>query len=407
MIFVSYQKISMSMNFMLTKWITKRDGTAFRIIVQLLRILGNLQKRQRNAESMSVNVTINVMGTKEDIQKLFEALSQPNEYGGAGIKLDRNSIRPVEGTSFPLWEAKGETDKMPERDDKNEFKNLYADFPALSINLRIFSDDGKGVKYHGGKGRCGGQGTYEADDESEFDEFMTKFFYDQWKLGYIPETVTMTEAMSLEAVKENGLALQYVPNEYKTAGLCLEAVKENGLALHYVPNEYKAADLCSEAVKQNGYSLQFVPEELKTAELCLEAVKQNVLPTSVLQFVPEELKTAEMCLEAVKRYGPELEFVPDKFKTAELCFEALKDSFHLEGALEFVPDKLKTETCLEAVKRSDRVFQRIPDELKTLELCLEAVKQNRRALCFVPEELKTAVELAAEEAAAKAVAIKE
>jgi len=50
---------------------------------------------------------------------------------------------------------------------------------------------------------------------------------------------------------------------------------------------FKTAKLCLEAVKQNGYSLKFVPEKFKTAKLCLEAVKQN---SYAFQFVPEAIK---------------------------------------------------------------------------------------------------------------------
>ena len=39
---------------------------------------------------MSTNVIINVMGTKEDVQKFFDVLCEPNEYGETGIRIDRN-----------------------------------------------------------------------------------------------------------------------------------------------------------------------------------------------------------------------------------------------------------------------------------------------------------------------------
>ncbi|MDR0312095.1 MAG: hypothetical protein LBI14_00710 [Treponema sp.] len=89
---------------------------------------------------MTTNVIINAMGTKEDIQKLFDTLCEPNKYNETGIRLDCNSIHPVESTTFPLWEAKGETDKMPKDVGKNDFKDLYTDFPVLSMFVRIYFD---------------------------------------------------------------------------------------------------------------------------------------------------------------------------------------------------------------------------------------------------------------------------
>jgi hypothetical protein len=61
------------------------------------------------------------------------------------------------------------------------------------------------------------------------------------------------------------------------------------------------------AVKKDGVALCFVPEEMRTAEVCLAAVKRV---GRALADVPESLKTAEVCLAAVKRVGRALCFVP-------------------------------------------------------------------------------------------------
>ncbi len=44
--------------------------------------------------------------------------------------------------------------------------------------------------------------------------------------------------------------------------ICFEAVKNDGLALMYVPTEFKTKELCLQAVSQNGLALQFVPVQL-------------------------------------------------------------------------------------------------------------------------------------------------
>jgi hypothetical protein len=43
----------------------------------------------------------------------------------------------------------------------------------------------------------------------------------------------------------------------------LEAVREDGNALQWVPDEIKTAELCLEAVKQDRFMIQYVPEELR------------------------------------------------------------------------------------------------------------------------------------------------
>ena len=63
---------------------------------------------------------------------------------------------------------------------------------------------------------------------------------------------------ALEAVKQNGYALQYVQTQ--TEAICLEAVKQNGEVLQYVQTQTEA--ICLEAVKQNGEVLKYVSAEI-------------------------------------------------------------------------------------------------------------------------------------------------
>ncbi len=58
----------------------------------------------------------------------------------------------------------------------------------------------------------------------------------------------------LEAVKQNGHALEYVINQ--TPVICLAAVKRDGLALRWVKEQ--TFEICLEAVKQNGHALEYV-----------------------------------------------------------------------------------------------------------------------------------------------------
>ena len=60
--------------------------------------------------------------------------------------------------------------------------------------------------------------------------------------------------VALEAVKQNGYALQYVKDQ--TEAVALEAVKQNGYALRYVKDQTEAVAL--EAVKQDGDALRYV-----------------------------------------------------------------------------------------------------------------------------------------------------
>lgn len=70
------------------------------------------------------------------------------------------------------------------------------------------------------------------------------------------------QKLMLFVIKQNGLNLEiYYDGEDMTNELCLEAVKENGLALQFVKKQTE--EICREAVKQNSEAIQFVHEEFQ------------------------------------------------------------------------------------------------------------------------------------------------
>jgi hypothetical protein len=267
--------------------------------------------------------------------------------------------------------------------------------------------------------RTGKKSTHETNEGetkmvkiTTVEQALTAVREDGKALQLVPDKLKTAE-ICLEAVKKDGEALQYVPDKLKTAEMCLEAVKNVSSALEYVPENLRTAKIYLERVKQNGQALEDVPEKFRTAELCFAAVKQDVealayVPLNLkttelcqkavkqngwaLQYVPLNLKTAEMCLKAVKQTGQLLQYVPENLKTAEMCIETVKQD---PRALEFVPESLKTaEMCREAVNYSGflsgiSMLQYVPEHLKTWELCLDAIKQNRGAFEFMPANLKT------------------
>ena len=91
------------------------------------------------------------------------------------------------------------------------------------------------------------------------------------------------------------------------------------------------------AVKKSGLALAYVPEEFKTAKLCELAVR---LDARALEFVPEHLKTRKMCSRAVSYKNDTIEFVPEKFQDYEMQMLAYELGFRAEPPLE------KSVACL-------------------------------------------------------------
>ena len=88
-----------------------------------------------------------------------------------------------------------------------------------------------------------------------------KKYYEEWKRLNTKKNLTGVQAM--EAVEQNGYALQYVQTQ--TEAICMEAVKQNGYVLQYVQTQTEA--ICMEAVKQDGYALQYVQKDIFTKHL--------------------------------------------------------------------------------------------------------------------------------------------
>jgi hypothetical protein len=97
------------------------------------------------------------------------------------------------------------------------------------------------------------------------------------------EIINQTEELCIEAVKNNGMSLQFVKNQ--THEICLLAVKQNGMALQFVKNQNQ--EICLSAVQQNGMALQFITDKeykllfitvninIKSDDVCSICISQN------------------------------------------------------------------------------------------------------------------------------------
>ncbi|EFC38683.1 predicted protein [Naegleria gruberi] len=105
----------------------------------------------------------------------------------------------------------------------------------------------------------------------------------------------------LEAVKQNGLALEYANEIMKRdREIVLKAIQENGLALEYANETLKKdREIVLKAVKQNGLALEYVNEIMKKdREIVLKSVKKNGKP---FQYAKDTLKNdRKFILEAVQ-----------------------------------------------------------------------------------------------------------
>jgi hypothetical protein len=204
------------------------------------------------------------------------------------------------------------------------------------------------------------------DSEYESDEELQKLNNEIADLNKKKEQRMLN--IYMKKVKENGHELRYLP--YQTYELCLAAVEENGTALQYVDDEYKTNDLLMAAVKSSCQALKYIPEQ--TDEICLYAIKHN---PNALEYITNQ--KLEYCLIALKKNGCAIKYIKDQ--TPELCLAAV----NMYGfALREIKER-PYDLCLTAVKKDGSAIKYVPYNLLNYELCLEAVKGFAYELKFI------------------------
>ena len=81
------------------------------------------------------------------------------------------------------------------------------------------------------------------------------------------------EKYCLEAVKENGLALEFVKDQ--TPEICLEAVKNYGFAIKYVKEQ--TSEICVQAILNDKDAKRYIkPEILESEEFIRELLMETI-----------------------------------------------------------------------------------------------------------------------------------
>lgn len=68
------------------------------------------------------------------------------------------------------------------------------------------------------------------------------------------------------AVNHDGFAIRYITCPL-TEDICVLAVQQNGLALQFINDEFQTQNICNLAVFQNSSALQYVSDRFKTKDI--------------------------------------------------------------------------------------------------------------------------------------------
>lgn len=212
-------------------------------------------------------------------------------------------------------------------------------------------------------------------------------------IGFIPVDFR-TQKVYRKMLKSYSMFLQDIPLENRKllSDQSLErAVSRNGLALEFVPKELKTARLCQKAVSQNPRALRWVPSELKTPKMWMTAFEAD--PT-IVSYIPKSERTGILYHSMVMKNGLLIQYVPKKVLRSSCGFEIIIDAVRQHGfALFDVPRDLLEgpggyEVCLMAVGQNGLVLMEVPMKHRNLELCRLAVRENPEAIEYVPDVVK-------------------
>jgi len=94
-------------------------------------------------------------------------------------------------------------------------------------------------------------------------EMMVKIF----------DPLMLPRELLMEAVKQNGLALKFIPRESRTLEILLYAVRQNGMSLEYIDPLDQPYVIQMEALRQTGHAIQHIDYMARKREMFKQALK--------------------------------------------------------------------------------------------------------------------------------------
>lgn len=230
-------------------------------------------------------------------------------------------------------------------------------------------------------------------------QFSRGFYFDVNVMGQIPHPDSYEEC--LEAVATNSNLLAQVDKRNYTTELFETAIKTSGLALKYIPDEYKTQDLCEKAMRKTHQAFQYIPHKFQSYVMCKGAVQSSSVNLKYVRpdflkdmyiiaaenicgiaYIPDEEQTPEICLIYVKKNPHKIEFIKPEKQTLEMALiVAEKQPLSIQG----ISNELRKnypEINLTAVKKNEIALEFVPFEQQTQEMCKEAIRNSYNNIAY-------------------------
>lgn len=152
----------------------------------------------------------------------------------------------------------------------------------------------------------------------------------KYPIGYIPLRLVDNQLVS-DSIHLSPYSIADVPAKFRSLALWKEAISLEGKVLGCLKEEYRSKEMVDIAIASNPESISFVPELLRSKSICDIAFQNNPL---LIKYIPEKFQTIEMFLAAIKAPAPEhsymsfqIRWIPQKFWDAPSIIDALKEKY--------------------------------------------------------------------------------
>jgi len=158
-------------------------------------------------------------------------------------------------------------------------------------------------------------------------------------IKFVPQEILEEEAGILElALGRKGTLLEWAAEHAAallTKRLCEKAVNSYGLAIKWVPTDFRTKEMVRTAVIRDGIVLMALQGE--------DQMIQDVAHEVSIKHLPDQFKTREICLAQVAKQGRLLQYVPLRILDDDILDAALNSN---PWAMEFVPAHLASSPAV-------------------------------------------------------------
>ncbi len=208
---------------------------------------------------------------------------------------------------------------------------------------------------------------------------------------YVPQSLRTYEMYY--AAADNWI-IKDIPDEYLDKKLALKVFASEECYVYttvpYIFSKVPDPEVYLAAVRKDGRALRYVPDESKTYEMCLDAVHGDL---NAVKYIPDSLFTDEIRHFYAEHWTPWTPMeIPEQNQTVEMWLEIFaRPASGVHYVVKAVPKKLMNqEICDAIVRRNYDLYRLIPDEFVTEDMIMYMAKTAPGQLGFrFPEKYRT------------------